>query len=108
MNRALILSKLRIEVRRKRTGYPTERTMIRVVRNFLDRMSLSHSSQIREWHKDLFLSQLKNEENVSEEQILQTKSSLLFLYERILKPSRSFVQADEERGGESGVFRITG
>lgn len=108
MNRSLILSRLRIEVRRKQAGYPTERTMIRVVRNFMDRMSLTHASQIREWHKDLFLSQLKNDENISDEEILQTKSSLLFLFERVLKPSNTFVQPDEEGEREPGVFRITG
>lgn len=107
MNRALILSKLRIEVRRKEAGYPTERTMIRVARNFMDRMSLTHASQIREWHKDLFISQLKNDENISDEELLQTKSSLLFLYERVLKPSNSFLQPDDEER-EPGVFRITG
>lgn len=108
MNRALILSKLRIEIRRKESGYPTERTMIRVVRNFLDGMSLTHASQIREWHKDLFLSQLKNDGNISDEELLQTKSSLLFLFERVLKPWSSFMQPDEEGEREPGVFRITG
>ncbi|WP_234572555.1 phage integrase N-terminal SAM-like domain-containing protein [Rhodohalobacter sp. 614A] len=108
MNRALILSKLRIEIRRKEAGYPTERTMIRVARHFMDRMSLTHASQIREWHKDLFLSQLKNDENISDEELLQTKSSLLFLFEKVLKPSSSFIQPNEEAEREPGVFRITG
>lgn len=108
MNRALILSKLRIEVRRKESGYPTERTMIRVVRNFLDGMSLTHASQIREWHKDLFLSRLKSDENISDEELLLTKSSLLFLFERVLKPSNAFLQPDDEVEREPGVFRITG
>lgn len=108
MNRALILSRLRIEVRRKGSGYPTERTMIRNVKKFMDRMSLTHTSQIREWHKDLFLSQLKNNQTVSEEEFLQSKSSLLFLFERVLKPSNSFVQADHEYQKDPEIFRITG
>lgn len=62
---------------------------------------------MREWHKDLFLSQLKNDEKLSEEEILQARSSLLFLFERVLKPSNSFVQPDEEGEREPGVFRIT-
>lgn len=107
MNQALILSRLRIEVRRKRAGYPTERTMVRTVRNFMEELSLTHSSQIREWHKDLFLSQLKNAEKLSEAELLQAKSSLLFLFDRVLKPSNSFIQPDEEEGREPGVFRIT-
>lgn len=107
MNQALILSRLRIEVRRKQAGYPTERTMVRTVQNFMEQMSLTHSSQIREWHKDLFLSQLKNNDNSSEDELLQAKSSLLFLFDRVLKPSNSFVQPDEEGGREPGVFRIT-
>lgn len=108
MNRSLILSRLRIEVRRKASGYPTERTMIRIARNFLENMSLSHSSQIREWHRDLYLSRLKSKESISEEELLQTKSSLLFLFERVLKPSNTFVQTDEHSEREPGIFRITG
>lgn len=108
MNRSLILSKLRIEVRRKNSGYPTERTMIRNVRKFLEGMSLTHTSQIREWHRDLYISRLKNKENISDEELLQTKSSLLFLFERVLKPSNTFVQTDENSEREPGVFRITG
>lgn len=108
MNRSLILSKLRIEVRRKDSGYPTERTMVQNVRKFLDGMSLTHASQIREWHKDLYISRLKSKENVSDEELLQTKSSLLFLFEKVLKPSNSFVQTDDSSERDPGVFRITG
>ena len=108
MNRSLILSKLRIEVRRKNSGYPTERTMIRNARKFLEGMSLTHASQIREWHKDLYISRLKSKENVSDEELLQTKSSLLFLFEKVLKPSNSFVQTDDSSERDPGVFRITG
>ncbi len=108
MNRSLILSRLRIEVRRKESGYPTERTMIRIARNFLENMSLSHSSQIREWHKDLYLSRLKSNDSITDEEILQTKSSLLFLFERVLKPSKTFVQSDDHSEREPGIFRITG
>lgn len=108
MNRSLILSRLRIEIRRKESGYPTERTMIRNVRRFLEGMSLTHASQIREWHKDLYISRLKNKENISDEELLQAKSSLLFLFERVLKPSNRFVQTDENPEPEPGVFRITG
>lgn len=108
MNRSLILSRLRIEVRRKGAGYPTERTMIRTARKFMENMSLSHSSQIREWHRDLYLSRLKGNESITEEELLQTKSSLLFLFERVLKPSNTFVQTDENSEPEPGVFRITG
>lgn len=107
MNRSLILSKLRIEVRRKGSNYPTERIMIRTARNFLENMSLSHSSQIRSWHRDLYLSRLKNDQNISEEELLQTKSSLIFLFERVLKPSNTFVQTDTNSDREPGIFRIT-
>ena len=108
MNCDLILSRLRVEVRRKESGYPTERTMIRVARNFMDQMTLTHASQIREWHKDLFLSQLKNDNSISDEEYLQSKSSLIFLYEKVLKPSNSFIRTDDEAEREPGVFRITG
>lgn len=108
MNRSLILSKLRIEIRRKESGYPTERTMIRNVQKFLESMSLSHSSQIRGWHRDLFLSRMRSDPDRSEEELLQMKSSLLFLFEKVLKPSHSFVQTEEGSDKDPGVFRITG
>lgn len=108
MNRDLILSKLRVEVRRKESGYPTERTMIRIAKKFMEQMTLTHASQIREWHKDLFLSQLKNDKSISDEEFLQSKSSLMFLFEKVLKPSNSFIRTDEDAEREPGVFRITG
>lgn len=106
MNRSLILSRLRIEVRRKQAGYPTEKTMVGWAKQFMDHMSLSHSSQFREWQRDLFLANLKNGSDVSEKEILQAKSSLLFLYERVLKLSSGYVENYEEEAGP-GVFRIT-
>lgn len=109
MKRSLILSNLRIELRRKQAGYSTEKNTIRWVRIFLDQMSIAHSSQIRIWQRDLFLSKLKGSGEVSYEEQLQAKSSLLFLYNRVLKltPGFSSYEPDEPEN-EPGVFRITG
>lgn len=106
MKRSLILSNLRIELRRKETGYSTEKNTIRWVTTFLDQMSIVHSSQIRTWQKDLFLSQLKNREDLSYEVHLQAKSSLLFLFERVLKHYPGFT--GESGDNEPQSFRITG
>jgi hypothetical protein len=107
MNRSLILSNLRIEIRRKQAGYSTERTTLDWARKFLDEMSIAHSSQIRDWQKELFLNRLQNSTDFSYEELLQAKSSLLFLFEKVLKPSNGFVQNSDEREAEPGVFRIT-
>lgn len=106
MKRSLILSNLRIELRRKQTGYTTEKITIRWVTAFLDRMSVVHSSQIRTWQKDLFLSELKNRDDVSYEVQLQAKSSLLFLFERVLESCPGFTSENQENYTET--FRITG
>ena len=107
MKRSLILSRLRIEIRRKQAGYPTEKNMLHWVNLFLDEMAIVHSSQIRQWQKDLFLSKLQNRGSVSYEELLQAKSSLLFLYNRVLNHSNGFAQKDDEMDTEPGVFRIT-
>ncbi|MEX2346688.1 MAG: phage integrase N-terminal SAM-like domain-containing protein [Balneolaceae bacterium] len=110
MKRSLILSSLRIELRRKQAGYPTEKNTIRWVRTFLDQMSIVHSSQIRNWQRDLFLSELKNMDEASYEEQLQAKSSLLFLYDRVLKQTPGFASAatTDEPESSPGSFRITG
>ncbi len=107
MKRSLILSRLRIEIRRKGAGYPTEKNILRWVNKFFDDMSIAHSSQIREWQKELFLSKLQNSEHANYEEMLQAKSSLLFLFNRVLNQSNGFVQKSDEYDTEPGVFRIT-
>ncbi len=107
MTRSLILSKLRIELRRKQAGYSTEKTMLRWINRFLDEMSIAHSSQIRDWQRELFISNLQNDENTRHHDLLQAKSSLLFLFERVLKQSSGFANRPEEIDSEPGVFRIT-
>lgn len=107
MNRSLILSKLRIEVRRKHAGFSTERTMMYWVRRFLDEMSISHSSQIREWQKEMFLTKIQNKSDISYEELLQARSSLMFLFERILKTSSGFVHTAEDQETEPGLFKFT-
>jgi hypothetical protein len=107
MTRSLILSKLRIELRRKQAGYSTEKTMIRWVNQFFDEMSITHSSQIRDWQRELFISNLQNDENTRYQDLLQAKSSLLFLFERVLKQTSGFSNRPEELDSEPGVFRIT-
>jgi len=107
MTRSLILSKIRIELRRKQAGYLTEKTMLRWINRFFDEMSISHSSQIRDWHRELFLSNLRNNENTEYQDVLQAKSSLLFLFERVLKHAAGFTNRQEELDSDPGVFRIT-
>ncbi len=107
MNRSLILSNLRMEIRRKQSGYSTERMMLNWVNRFFEEMSIAHASQIREWQKDLFLKKLQAKGDVSYEEQLQAKSSLLFLFEKVLKPSSGYIHSSEKNDTEPGIFRIT-
>jgi hypothetical protein len=107
MNRSLILSNLRIEARRKQAGFVTERAMLNWVQMFLDDMSIAHASQIREWQKELFLANLQNKGEISYEELLQARSALVFLFEKVLKPSSGYVQPADDHEAEPGIFKIT-
>lgn len=109
MKRSLMISNLRIELRRKQAGYVTERNAIQWVNRFFDEMSIVHSSQIRPWQKEHFLAGIKKDDHTSFEDQLQAKSSLLFLYDRVLKRTSGFsLQADsEDVDTEPGSFRFT-
>ena len=110
MKKSLILSNLRIELRRKLAGYQTEKTTLKWVEDFFDQMAIVHSSQIRTWQRDAFLSRLKNNENISYEDQLKARSSLMFLFDRVLKRSPGFSSGikQNEADNEPGVFKITG
>lgn len=108
MKRSLILSNLRIELRKKNADYNTEKVAQKWVKEFLDDLSIVHSSQIRNWQRDLFLTRIQTA-NSSKEEILQAKSALLFLYERVLKKSPGIRDHSsfEDHESEPGVFKIT-
>lgn len=110
MKKSLILSNLRIELRRKLAGYQTEKTTLKWVEDFFDQMSIVHSSQIRTWQRDAFLSGLKNNDNITYEDQLKARSSLMFLYERVLKRNPGFSSEIKQHAAdnEPGVFKITG
>lgn len=106
MNTPLILSRLRIQIRLNNAGYDTEKNMLRWIKLFFEEMSIVDSSQIQLWHKDAYLSRLKNRDNISYDEMLQAQSSLLFLYKHILKIDVK--QATNENDSEAMVLRITG
>ena len=110
MKKSLILSNLRIELRRKQAGYQTEKSTLKWVENFFDQMSIVNSSQIRRWQRDAFLSQLKKNENISYEDQLKARSSLMFLFDRVLKRNPGFSSGirQNDADNEPGVFKITG
>jgi hypothetical protein len=106
MNRSLIISRTRVEVRRKKGGLPKERVIISWLQKFFDDMSIDHSSQIRIWQKEAFLSKLKSSPGYSREEFLQASSALLFLYSTILGMNEvSSLLSDVD--SEPGVFKIT-
>lgn len=110
MKKSLILSNLRIELRRKQAGYQTEKYTLKWAETFLDQMSIVHSSQIRLWQRDAFLLRLKNSDDISYEDQLKARSSLLFLYNRVLKRNPGFTTDIDKHDadGEPGIFKFTG
>lgn len=110
MNRTLILSKLRVELRRKQSNYLTEKLTLNWITQFMDELSISHSSQIRSWQKEYFMSKLKNEDHYSREEILQARSSLLFLFDKVLGKGIGIElnPSQDEYEAAPGVFRVTG
>lgn len=105
MIKSRILSSFRIEYRRNKASYQTEVSALRWVRKFLDEFSISHSSQIRLWQIEYFLTQLQSAGCNYDDQ-LQAKSALLFLMDRVLnRCSKKILHSDED---SPGVFKITG
>jgi hypothetical protein len=106
MDTSLIISKTRVEIRRKRAGLQRERDVVGWIERFFTEMSINHSSQIRPWQQEAFLSRLKNEPGFTREDHLQARSALLFMNRAVLSRSRSAFEATE-LDTEPGVFRIT-
>ena len=103
MNKSRILSTFRVEFRRKGASYRQERTALRWIQKFLDTFTIDHSSQIRHWQCDFFISELKKEDYTFDD-LLQARSALRFMMKRVL--SRTAVD-DTATHDSSGVIRIT-
>lgn len=110
MRRELILSNLRIELRRKQASYLSEKRAISLIADFLDKMSIIHSSQIRNWQREFFLSEMERNDDKSKEDLLQAKSALTFLYTIVLKKGRGIDLSDhrDEFETDPGILKITG
>jgi hypothetical protein len=110
MKRSLILSKLRVELRRKQSDYLTEKLILNWVTQFLDELTISHSSQISIWQIEYFISLLKNGKLYSKDELLQARSSLLFLFDKVLGKGIGIEMnpSHDEYEAAPGVFRVTG
>lgn len=108
MKRSIILSNLRIELRKKNSDYNTEKLAQKWVNEFLDEFSIVDSTQLNHWQKEVFLGKLKHK-STSQEEYLQARSALLFLYSRVLKIKSisASPHQTEEFDLEPGVIRIT-
>jgi len=103
MNKSLILSTFRVEFRRNGASYKQERTALRWIQRFLNTFTIDHSSQIRHWQCDFFISELKKE-NHSFDELLQARSALRFMMKRVLSRTAGDDTAADD---SSGVIRIT-
>lgn len=106
MDRSMIISKTRVEIRRKMNSFQKERAVISWIQQFFDEMSIDHSSQVRHWQQEAFLSKLKNKHGLSKEDLLQARSALLFMNSAVLGKSR-YSTGSIDLDTEPGVFRIT-
>lgn len=103
MKRSRILSTFRTEFRRKGATYQQEVSSLRWVRKFLDEFTIDHSSQIRHWQTEFYLSELKKRDYTYDD-LLQARSALRFMMKQILNRSDS----DEMLTNDvSEVIRIT-
>lgn len=106
MDRSMIISKTRVEIRKKMAGLQKERSIIRWLQKFFDDMSIEHSSQIRLWQQQAFLSKLKSETGITREDLLHARSALLFLNLTIF--GKGITDLDTpELDSEPGIFKIT-
>lgn len=108
MKRSLILSNYRIAFRKKNATYSTEVSTLRWLNRFLDELSIVHSSQLRRWQIDYFVSRLK-EDGFSYEELLQAKSALRFLFDKVLvtQPGIADRYSSDDNSDNPGSFRIT-
>lgn len=107
MDKSLIISKIRVELRKQKEGLQKERAIIKWVQNFFDESSIEHSSQIRFWQQKAFLSDIKRGTNYSREDHLQARSALLYLNKTISGKSGSNLSSFD-LDTEPGFFKITG
>jgi len=82
MRKSRILSSFRTEYRRARASYQSEIAALRWVQRFLNDFSIDHSSQIRQWQFDYFISKQKKTHSYVD--VLQAKAALQFLFSRVL------------------------
>lgn len=107
MKRSLIISNFRIETRRKSNPYRSEARSIRYVNRFLDELSIVHSSQIRPWQIEYFISQMIKE-GADRDELLIARSALRFLFDRVLRlTENSEANPSSEIDTAPGVMRIT-
>lgn len=106
MDRSLIISRTRVEIRKKKAGLQKERAIIRWLQKFFDDMSIEHSSQIRQWQQEAFLSKLKSGAGISREDMLQARSALLFLNLIVFGKGATALHLSEI-DSEPGIFKIT-
>lgn len=108
MKRSLILSNYRIAFRKKNAPYTNEVSTLKWVSRFLDVCSIADSSQLRRWQIDYFLADLKKE-GFGFDDILQARSAVLFLFERVLQKQKGAVHPgfDDEHQDTFETVRIT-
>jgi site-specific recombinase XerC len=108
MKKSLILSNFRIEFRRNNASYKEEKNALRWIQQFMNEFAFIHSSQMRSWHLDFFISNLKKE-GATYDELLQARSALRFLYQKILRQpvDQNVTHGLEEFDAGPDSFKIT-
>ncbi len=113
MRKEMILSRVRIELRRKRSTYIVEKRGMRWVTAFMENMAIEDSSQVRLWQRDYYLLLLDEDDNFTQEDAIQAARALNILYNDVLRHHRGVDLPGNQRGEKGiepkpGILRITG
>lgn len=94
MDKNLILSKLRIEIRRSDAAYSKEKSVIRWVKHFFNESDITHSSQLKSWHIDHYLFKMMNNPDYNDIDFTQAKAAIKLLYDKVLNETAGFMGVD--------------
>lgn len=112
MRKELILSRLRTELRRKRTAYRVEKRVMRWGAAFIEKMSIEDSSQIRLWQGEYYLLLIDEDVNFTQHDVKEAGKALNILFNDVLRFHHDMdLSGNRGENGiepEPGILMITG
>lgn len=98
MNRPMMISAVRSELRRKGTGYNTEKALLRWLDRFFDELLIDDAGQLRLWQRDYFLRKMRYRNGLIGIDLLEAEEAidLLFAKAGVVFPESSEPEAVPE------------